>query len=113
MVNDGVSNYFVSGTDSPDSGGLRMTAQIIPFRDYQNPRDVAPMHGDIEIHLAELNHMAAEVFDMATAEYSDPDKNLLLFSQALCGELPTRDVVATTHVGPLDLIPFPQGWCAS
>jgi hypothetical protein len=76
---------------------MRMTAQIIPFRDYQNPRDVGPMNGDIETRLAELNHMAAEVFkgltiDMATAEYSDPDKNLLLFSQALCEELPTRDV---------------------
>ena len=64
------------------------------------------------------NHMAAEVFkvlmiDTAIAEYSDPDKNLLLFFQALCEELPTRDVVATTHVGPLDLIPFPQGWYAS
>src|SRR6266446_2629292 len=119
MVNDGVSNYSASGhRDSPDSGELRMTAQIIPFRDYQNPRDVAPMNGDIETRLAELNHMAAEVFkglmiDMATPEYSDPDKNLLLFFQALCEELPTRDVVATTHVGPLDLIPFPQGWYAS
>jgi hypothetical protein len=59
--------------DSPDSGKLRMTAQIIPFRDYQNPRDVARMNGDIETRLAELKHMAAEVFkglmiDMATAE---------------------------------------------
>jgi len=95
-----------------------MTAQIIPFRGYQNRRDVAPMKGDIETRLAELNHMAAEVFkglmiDMASDEYSDPDKNLLLFFQALCEELPTSDVVATTHVGPVDLIPFPQGWCAS
>jgi len=88
-----------------------MTAQIIPFRDYQNPRDVAPMNGDIETRLAELNHMAAEIFeglmiDTVAAEYSGPDKNLLLFFQALCEELPTRDVVATTHVGPLDLIHF-------
>ena len=95
-----------------------MTAQIIPFRDYQNPRDVAPMNGDIETRLAELNHMAAEVFkglmiDMTTPEYSDPDKNLLLFFQALCEELPTREVADTTNVGPLDLIPFPQGWYAS
>ena len=72
-----------------------MTAQIIPFRDYQNPRDVAPMNGDIETRLAELNHMAAEVFkglmiDMASDEYTDPDKNLLLFLQGLCEELPTR-----------------------
>ena len=43
-----------------------MTAQIIPFRDYQNPRDVAPMNGDIKTRLAELNHMAAEVFNALT-----------------------------------------------
>jgi hypothetical protein len=119
MVNDGVSNYSASGyRDIPDSGELRMTAQIIPFRDYQNPRDVAPMNGDIETRLAELNHMAAEIFeglmiDTAAAEYSAPDKNLLLFFQGLCEELPTRDVVPTTRVGPLDLVPFPQGWHAS
>ena len=57
-----------------------MTAQIIPFRHYQNPRDVAPMNGDIETRLAELNHMAAEVFnalmiDTAAAEYSAPKKD--------------------------------------
>jgi hypothetical protein len=39
-----------------------MTAQIIQFRDYQNPRDLAPMQGDIETSLVKLNHMAAEVF---------------------------------------------------
>ena len=54
-----------------------MTAQIIQFRDYQIPRDLAPMHGDVETSLAELNHMAAEVFnalmiDTAPAEYSVP-----------------------------------------
>ena len=57
-----------------------MTAQIIQFRDYQNRRDLTPMHGDIETRLAELDHMAAEVFralmiDMAAVEYSAPDKN--------------------------------------
>ena len=59
-----------------------MTAQIIQFRDYQNRRDLTPMHGDIETRLAKLDHMAAEVFkalmiDTAAAvEYSAPDKNL-------------------------------------
>jgi hypothetical protein len=52
-----------------------MTAQIIQFRDYQIPRDLAPMHGDVEKSLAELHHMAAEVLnalmiDTAPAEYS-------------------------------------------
>src|SRR5260370_20423571 len=114
MVNDGVPNYSASGhRDSPDSGELRMTAQIIPFRDYQNPRDVAPMNGDIETRLAELNHMAAEIFeglmiDTVAAEYSGPDKNLLLFFQPLCEELPTPAVLPPTHLSPLDLIPFPH-----
>jgi hypothetical protein len=40
-----------------------MTAQIIQFRDYQNPRDLAPMHGVIETSLVKQNHMAAEVFN--------------------------------------------------
>jgi hypothetical protein len=57
-----------------------MTAQIIQFRDYQIPHDHAPMHGDIETSLAELNHMAAEVFnalmiDTAAAEYGAPKKD--------------------------------------
>ena len=56
-----------------------MTARIIQFRDYQNPRDLAPMHGDIETSLAKLKHMAAEVFnalmiDTAVVEYSAPEK---------------------------------------
>jgi hypothetical protein len=94
-----------------------MTAQIIPFRDYQS-RDVAPMNGDIETRPAELNQMAAEVFkglmiDMATAEYSDPDKNLLLFFQALCEELPTRDVSPRHTSGRSTSFRFPQGWRAS
>ena len=54
-----------------------MTAQIIQFRDYQIARDLATMHGDVETTLAELNRMAAEVFnalmiDTAPAEYSVP-----------------------------------------
>ena len=54
-----------------------MTAQIMQFRDYQIPRDLAPMHGDVETSLEALNHMAAEVFnalmiDTAQAEYSVP-----------------------------------------
>ena len=57
-----------------------MTAQIIQFRDYQTPRDLAPMYGDIETSLAKLNHMAAEVLDAlmidsAAAEYSVPKKD--------------------------------------
>ncbi len=57
-----------------------MTAQIIQFRDYQNPPNLAPMDGDIETSLANLNHMAAEVFnalmiDTAAAEYSAPEKD--------------------------------------
>jgi hypothetical protein len=54
-----------------------MTAQIIQFRDYQFPRDLAPMHRDVETTLVELKHMAAEVFnalmfDTTPAEYSVP-----------------------------------------
>jgi hypothetical protein len=54
-----------------------MTAQIIQFRDYQIPRDLAPMHGDVETSLVELNRMAAEVFnalmiDTAPAEHCVP-----------------------------------------
>jgi hypothetical protein len=72
-----------------------MTAQIIQFRDYRILRDLAPMHEDIETRLAELNHMAAEVFsplmiDTAAAEYSAPDKNLLLLFQSFCEEFPPR-----------------------
>jgi hypothetical protein len=82
MGNDGVSDY--SGNDrhrdNPDSGELRMAAQIIQFRHYQIPRELAPMHGDIETSPAKLNHMAAEVFhaliiDTAAAEYSAPEKD--------------------------------------
>jgi hypothetical protein len=40
-----------------------MTAQIIQFRDSQIPRDLAPMRGDIETSLANLNLMAAEVLN--------------------------------------------------
>ena len=58
-----------------------MTAQIIQFRKYQNPHGLAPMRCDIEKRLAELSHMAAEVFnalmiDTGAAEYDAPDKNL-------------------------------------
>jgi hypothetical protein len=57
-----------------------MTAQIIQFRDYQIPRDLAPMHGDVETSLAELKHMAAEVFnalmiDTVPAAYSVPKED--------------------------------------
>jgi len=82
MGNDGISDYTGNDRhrDNSDSGELRMTAQIIQFRDYQIPRDLAPMHGDIETSLAKLNHMAAEVFnalmiDTAAAEYSAPKKD--------------------------------------
>jgi hypothetical protein len=57
-----------------------VTAQIIQFRDYQIPRDLAPMRSDVETSLAELKHMAAEVFnalmiDTAPAEYSVPKED--------------------------------------
>lgn len=74
-----------------------MTAQIIQFRDYQNLRDLAPMNGHIETRLAELDHMAAEVFkalviDTDAAEYGAPDKKMLLLFQSLCEELPTHTI---------------------
>jgi hypothetical protein len=82
MGNDGISDYTGDDRhrDNPNSGELRMTAQIIQFRDYQISRDLAPMHGDVETSLAELNHMAAEVFnalmiDTAPVEYSVPKKD--------------------------------------
>jgi len=40
-----------------------MTAQIIQFRDYRKPRDFDTMRHDIETSLAELNQMAAEIFN--------------------------------------------------
>jgi hypothetical protein len=93
MVNNGISDNSSSDRhlDNPDSGEFRMTAQIIQFRDHQNQRDLAPMNGDIETRLAELDHMAAEVFkalmtDTAAAEYSAPDKRLVFF-QSLSEEL--------------------------
>jgi hypothetical protein len=99
MVNNGISDNSASDRhlDNPDSGEFRMTAQIIQFREYQNQRDLAPMNGHIETRLAELDHMAAEVFkalmiDTAAAEYSAPDKKMLLLSQSLCEELPTRTI---------------------
>jgi hypothetical protein len=80
-----VSDYSGSNRhrDNPDSGKLRMTAQIIQFRDYQNPGDLAPMHGDTEASLAKLSHMAAEVFNALTIgpaaeEYSAPEKTCVI-----------------------------------
>lgn len=65
MGNDDISGY--SGNDrhhdNHDGGEFRMTAQIIQFRDYRKPRDFDPMHRDIETSLAELNQMAAEIFN--------------------------------------------------
>jgi hypothetical protein len=82
MGSDGMSDYSGGDRhrDNSDSGELRMTAQIIQFRDYRIPRDLAPMHGDIETSLEKLNQMAAEVFhalmiDAASAEYSAPKKD--------------------------------------
>ena len=82
-MGDGISDYSANDLhrDNPDSGELRVTAQIIQFRDYQDRRDLAPMRGDIETRLAKLDHMAAEVFkalmiDAAAVEYSASDKNL-------------------------------------
>jgi hypothetical protein len=65
MGNDAISHYTGNDRhrDNTDSGELRMTAKIIQFRDYKYPRDLAPMHGDIETSLAKLNHMAAEVLN--------------------------------------------------
>jgi hypothetical protein len=65
MGNDGISGY--TGNDT-HRGELRMTAQIIQFRDYQSPRDLAPMHGDIETSLAKINRMAAEVLNALTID---------------------------------------------
>jgi hypothetical protein len=63
IVNDGIFDYSDNDRhrDNPDIGNLRMTARIIEFRDYENPRDLAPMHGDNETSLAKPNQMAAEV----------------------------------------------------
>jgi hypothetical protein len=57
-----------------------MTIQIIKFTDGQDPRDLAPLHGDIETRLVELNRMAAEIFhalmiDMAAVEDGPPEEN--------------------------------------
>jgi hypothetical protein len=57
-----------------------MTVQIIQFTDCQDPRDLAPAHGDIETRLVDLNRMAAEIFhalmiDMAAVEYGPPEEN--------------------------------------
>jgi hypothetical protein len=42
---------------------LRITAQIVQFSNYQNPRGLAPMHA-ISKHVWQIeNDMAAEVFD--------------------------------------------------
>ena len=75
--------------DNPDSGKLRMTAQIIQFRDYQNPRRLRPMHGDIERRLADLNHMASEVFnalmiDMAAMETALLTRTCVIIEDRLC-----------------------------
>jgi hypothetical protein len=69
-----------------------MTAKLIQLRDYQNPRDLAPLHGDIEIHLARSNHVTAVTALIGTAatKYSDPNQNLLVFCQSLCEELSQR-----------------------
>jgi hypothetical protein len=79
------SDYPVSNRhrDNPDSGKLRMTAQIIQFRDYQNPGDLASMHGDTETSLAKLSHMAAELFNALTIgpaaeEYGVPEKTCVI-----------------------------------
>ena len=82
MEHHGISDYCGSHRhpDNPVSGELRMTVQIIQSTDCQDPRDPAPLHGDIETRLADRNDMAAEVFDAfmidtAGVEYA-PDKNL-------------------------------------
>jgi hypothetical protein len=82
MGNGGISDYTGNHRhrDNPNSGELRMTAQIIQLRDYRISRDLAPMYGDAETSLADLNHMAAEVFyalmiDTAPAEYSVPKED--------------------------------------
>jgi hypothetical protein len=90
MENDGISDYSGSNRhrDISYSGKLRMTAQIIHFREYQNPRDLAPMHGDTETSLAKLSHMAAEVFNALTIgtaaeEYSVPEKTCVIIEDKL------------------------------
>src|SRR5258708_39477708 len=62
MEHHGISDYCGSNRypDNPVSGELRMTVQIIQFTDCQDPRDLAPEHGDIETRLGDLNGMAAE-----------------------------------------------------
>ena len=57
-----------------------MTVQIIQFTDCQDPRDLAPVQGDIETRLVDLNRMAAEIFralmiDTAGVEYGPPEEN--------------------------------------
>ena len=83
MECDGISDYCGGHRHraNPDSGGLRMTAQIIQFRNHQNPSGLAQMHGDVETRLADLNQMASEIFyalmiDTAAVEYGAPEKNL-------------------------------------
>jgi len=82
MEHHGISDYCGSHRypDNPVSGELRMTVQIIQFTDCQDPRDLAPVHGDIETRLVDLNRMAAEIFhalmiDMAAVEYGPPEEN--------------------------------------
>ena len=63
-----------------------MTVQIIRFRNYRNPRDLAPMHGDIETN--KPNHMAAPLFnaltiDTAAAEYSAPEETCVIIEDRL------------------------------
>jgi hypothetical protein len=55
-----------------------MTVQIVQFTDNRDPRDIAPVRGDVETRLIELNRMAAEIFhaltiDAAAAEYGPPE----------------------------------------
>ncbi len=74
--------------DNPDSRKLRMTVQVIHFREHQNPGDLAPMHGDTENSLAKLSHMAAEVFNALTIgpaaeEYSTPEKICVIIEDKL------------------------------
>src|SRR5258708_29894409 len=76
--------------DNPDSGKFRMTAQILQFRDYQNPGDLASMHGDTETSLAKLSHMAAEVFTALTIgtaaeEHRALEKHCLIIEGKLYG----------------------------
>ena len=57
-----------------------MTVQIVQFTDNRDPRDIAPVHGDVETRLVELNRMAAEIFhaltiDRAAAECGPLEEN--------------------------------------